>query len=153
MFFENVSKSFLLIFIIPFLLGFDNVYYWWFLGGVLIFDVLIGVIKYSLDKNKLIFQRPHGAFACNVLCLPSNDEGKPGFPSGHVASTTMMMVILIRYFQSSVFTLLASTYISLMALSRYNKKCHNLTQIIWGMLFGLVGATVFIQLTPKEIWT
>lgn len=153
MFYENISQSFLLVFIIPFILGFYNIYYWWFLLGVLIFDVFIGIIKHSLNKNKTIFQRPQGAKACNIFCISSNDEGKPGFPSGHVGSTTMMMLILMYYMKDISFSLFGISYIILMALSRYNKKCHNWTQIIWGFIFGLIGAITFIQLTPKETWT
>jgi membrane-associated phospholipid phosphatase len=153
MFLDNISQSFLLVFIIPFILGFHNKFYWWVLFGALIFDVFIGVVKYLVGNKEAIFQRPQGASACNILCLPSNDEGKPGFPSGHVASTTMMLLVLSYYINDIRFTIFALIYILLMGLSRYSKKCHNWTQIINGFIFGVVGTLVFIQLTPKEIWT
>jgi membrane-associated phospholipid phosphatase len=152
-FLENISKSFLLIFIVPLLLGFYNTVYWWIIVGVVIFDVFLGIIKHSVGNKEKVFQRPQGASACNIFCLPSNDEGKPGFPSGHVATTTMMMLILVYFIHDIYFTVFALIYIVLMALSRYSKKCHNLTQITCGLIFGIIGALVFIQQTPKEIWT
>lgn len=153
MFLNNISKSFLLLFIIPFILGFYNKFYWWVLLGVLLFDIFIGSVKHLIGNKQSIFQRPQGASACNILCSPSNDEGKPGFPSGHVATTTMILLVLSFYVKDTSFTIFALIYIMLMALSRHNKKCHNLTQIVYGFVFGIVGALVFIQLTPKEIWT
>lgn len=150
---ENISKSFLLIFIIPLVLGFHNTLFWWIIGGVLLFDIFLGIVKHSIGNNETIFQRPQGASACNIFCMPSNDEGKPGFPSGHVATTTMMMLILTYYVNNMYFTIFALIYIILMALSRYRKKCHNWTQITWGLIFGITGALVFIRLTPTEIWT
>lgn len=153
MFIENISLSFLLVFIIPFILGFHNKLYWWVLIGVLIFDVFIGVVKHLVGNKEPIFKRPQGASACNILCFPSNDEGKPGFPSGHTASTTMMLLVIAYYINDIRFTIFALIYIIFMGLSRYSKKCHNLTQIFSGFIFGVVGAVVFIQLTPREIWT
>jgi membrane-associated phospholipid phosphatase len=153
MFLDNISKSFLLLFIILFVLGFYNKFYWLVLVAVLLFDVFIGIVKYSIGNKVSIFQRPHGASACNILCSPSNDEGKPGFPSGHVASTTMILLILSYYIKDIRFTISALIYITLMALSRHSKRCHNWTQIIYGFIFGAVGALVFIQLTPREILT
>lgn len=152
-FLNNVSKSFLLIFIIPFVLGAFDTRYWWFLSALLMFDIFLGFIKYFIGNKADMFKRPDGAFACNIFCLPSNDEGHPGFPSGHVASTTMMLIILMYFVNNTFFTVFACTYIVLMALSRYKKKCHNVIQITGGFVFGIVGALAFIQLSPKEIWT
>lgn len=153
MFLENISKSFLLVFILPLILGFYKTFYWWVLVGVCIFDVFIGIVKHFVGNKASVFKRPQGASACNILCIQSNDEGKPGFPSGHTASTTMMLLIIAYYIKDFRFTIFALIYISLMGLSRYKKKCHNWTQIFSGLVFGVVGALVFIQLTPKEIWT
>lgn len=153
MFLEYISKSFIVIFIVPFVFGFYNKFYWWVLAGVLIFDLFIGVVKQLVGNKASVFKRPQGASACNIWCIPSNDEGKPGFPSGHVASTTMIVLLLIYYIKDLRFTLFGLIYITLMGLSRYTKKCHNWVQIVNGFIFGLVGALVFIQLTPKEIWT
>lgn len=152
-FLENISKSFLLIFIVPLVLGFYNSFYWWMILGVIIFDIFLGFIKHSVGNKENIFQRPKGASACNIFCLPSNDEGKPGFPSGHVATTTMMMLILAYYIKDIYFTIFALMYIMLMAFSRYGKRCHNWTQITCGFIFGIIGALIFIQLIPKEILT
>lgn len=153
MFFENISKSFILIFLIPFTLGLYNRFYWWVLLGVLLFDVVIGVVKHSLGNKAIIFQRPVGASGCNILCFPSNDEGKPGFPSGHTASTTMMLLILAYYINDLRFTVFAFVYIMLMALSRHTKRCHNWAQIVSGFIFGVIGAMIFIRLIPKETST
>jgi membrane-associated phospholipid phosphatase len=152
-FLDNISQSFLLIFVVPLLLSFHNTFYLWIIGGVIIFDIFLCFIKHSIGNKEQIFQRPQGASACNIFCLPSNDQGKPGFPSGHVATTTMMMLILVYYIKDIHFTVFALIYIILMALSRYSKKCHNWTQISWGLIFGIIGALAFIQQTPKEIWT
>lgn len=153
MFLENISKSFFLVFILPLILGFYKTFYWWVLVGVLIFDIFIGIVKHFMGNTASVFKRPQGASACNILCIPSNDEGKPGFPSGHVASTTMVLLLLVYYIKDIRFTVFALSYISLMALSRHSKKCHNWTQIAFGFIFGVVGAVVFIQLSRKEIWT
>ena len=85
-----------------------------------------------------IFKRPDGATDCNLFNLGGKVDHCSGFPSGHVASITLLMeMLLLRNNTTGLYNKI--TYyvpIMLMAYSRYMKKCHNIIQIFAGYLLG-----------------
>tara|TARA_B110000967_G_C18854771_1_gene546580 strand:+ start:1252 stop:1785 length:534 start_codon:yes stop_codon:yes gene_type:complete len=91
-----------------------------------------------------IFKRPDGATDCNLFNLGGKVDHCSGFPSGHVASITLLMeMLLLRNNTSGLYNKI--TYylpIVLMAYSRYMKKCHNIIQIVAGYLLGYIVANL-----------
>ena len=85
-----------------------------------------------------IFKRPNGATDCNLFNLGGKSDHCSGFPSGHVASITILMeMLLLRNDTTGLYNKI--TYyvpIVLMGYSRYMKKCHNIIQIFAGYVLG-----------------
>lgn len=98
----------------------------------------------KISKNP-IFYRPHGCKNCGLLNTQTDPNG-PAFPSGHVGMTTFLVIALLYVTKNTnlIAYILATTYIILMGYSRYYKKCHNIPQIIAGVLHGGIYALLFI---------
>jgi len=129
------------------------------------FKFLIGLLTATLSSDVLkripypdalykITRRPEGAANCDYLSKNGlASKNAPGFPSGHMTTTGFFVahILLDKMKEEEVsFTELVSNYKPLIVLSvslivgmswaRFYKKCHNITQIIGGILWGsLVG--------------
>jgi len=101
------------------------------------------LISAYVERIKPYFDspRPEGAKDCNAFCGGGSVEGKPGFPSGHVATVTLFVLLLGAYTQS-YYWLLGFVWIAAMAWSRYEKDCHTVEQVAGGALVGLLGAMI-----------
>ena len=126
---------------------------------MIINDNITKIIKKT--KISIVFikltRRPEGAF--NTDMLSRNGKVKsttPGFPSGHMTTISFFVVYMIlrkwdfegsfiNYFSNNlVFNIFNISLIFLMAWARYYKKCHNITQIIGGFIYGsLTGALYY----------
>ena len=96
--------------------------------------------------NISILHRPIGAYNCNLYNTDGNVEGHPGFPSGHMASTSFMTNLLyLKYSNHKNLTnyFLYNCFNIFICISRYQKNCHNLFQIIGGYIFGFIIAYLF----------
>ena len=103
-------------------------------------------IKYiigTFTKNK-IFYRPYGCTNCSLINT-TTDPHAPAFPSGHVGITTFLVYTLCFITKNTgrIPCIISTIYITLMAESRYAKKCHNIFQIVGGLLYGSVCALLF----------
>jgi membrane-associated phospholipid phosphatase len=125
------------------------------------FKFLMGLLTATLSSDVLkripypdalyqITRRPEGASNCDYLSKngPAS-KNAPGFPSGHMTTTGFFATYIILKTELS-FTELTTkqkplifvsvSLILAMSWARYYKKCHNLTQIIGGIVWGsLVG--------------
>ena len=95
-------------------------------------------------------KRPLGACNSNFLANNGNVEGTPGLPSTHTAIVSyfatynfliMCNTNLIEH--TTIFHILNIVILLATGWSRYYKKCHSITQIITGVVFGMVYATLF----------
>ena len=102
--------------------------------------VLIGAY---VERIKPLFNspRPEGASDCGLFCDGGPVEGKPGFPSGHVATITLF-VLLMGFYTENYYWALGLLWIGAMGWSRYEKRCHSVEQIGGGVLTGTVGFTI-----------
>jgi hypothetical protein len=125
------------------------------------FKFLMGLLTATLSSDVLkripypdalyqITRRPEGASNCDYLSKngPAS-KNAPGFPSGHMTTTGFFATYIILEAELS-FTELTTkqkplifvsvSLILAMSWARYYKKCHNITQIIGGIVWGsLVG--------------
>ena len=93
-------------------------------------------------------KRPKGAKGCDFFSIGPDVSGKPGFPSGHISITTFVCIYFILlimynpYFKNKnknitiLFIMANILTILLMGWARHYKKCHNIIQIIGGILLG-----------------
>tara|TARA_Y100000590_G_scaffold44185_1_gene47040 strand:+ start:6298 stop:6834 length:537 start_codon:yes stop_codon:yes gene_type:complete len=131
--------------------------YFKMLGIILFSTILTDVIKrlpyksfYYGEYLYKITRRPKGA--SNTDYLSKNGECKensPGFPSGHMATTSSFSVLMILFFmkrynlafselvtQRPMIVFISSILVPFMGWARYYKKCHSLLQIIVGTCLG-----------------
>lgn len=121
-------------------------------------DYLVKIIK-NLDYPPKMYQitrRPEGAY--NTDYLSRNGivpKDTPGFPSGHVTSITIFSIFMILakwqfkiplsdfILSNKRFCLVHIFLIGITGVARYVKKCHNIFQIVGGVVFGSFMAGIF----------
>lgn len=119
-----------------------------FLLGIIITDLYTKIIKKHFNSHKIL-QRPDNAFNSDIFCRNGDQSGKPGMPSGHVAMTTFFFTFI--YFinknaRHELFIGFGVFYILLMGAARYNKNCHNISQVTVGAFIGMVNAMILYKL-------
>lgn len=124
-----------------------------FLSGLVFTTVSTELIKklpYPKYLNSFIM-RPKGARDCDYFSKNGLvPENTPGFPSGHMSSTVFFSTYIVLNFMKKNnlslkkilvykprLILINIILIIMMAWARYYKKCHNITQIIGGTIYGL----------------
>lgn len=128
--------------------------YLWFGIGMFVSSILTHLIKKYTFRWKGIFVRPRNASKCDIFCRSGSSAGQMAFPSGHMSITTFFFVywwLLHKTSTSKVKTtkaayliaVLSIIYIALMAMARYIKSCHNVVQIVAGIINGAVFACLW----------
>ena len=134
---DFLSKSVILIYIIPFILYVitgNNIHFKGFLG-VAGTTIITETIKYFfIGKSN---PRPAGAKDCNLLCNDGNQSGKPGMPSSHSSSVAFFSGFYYQQTDNKFIKGGLIIYAGLVMISRYLKKCHTISQIIVGALLGV----------------
>ena len=130
---------------------------------ILLADISVKFFK-SLPYPDYLYditRRPKGAYNCDYFSRKGTVKyGTPGFPSGHLTTVTFfaIYIILYRYHKKNTdiidfiknnktFILTNLLLIIATGWARYHKKCHNLFQIIGGILLGSLYAYIFYYLT------
>jgi membrane-associated phospholipid phosphatase len=106
------------------------------LTGLLIIGIIIERILKTIKKD---MHRPKGAKNCNIF----SNEGlrppkSPGFPSGHMITTTIFMGYILKNSESNVLKGFSILLVFLTGWARIYKGCHTLFQVISGFVFGLI---------------
>lgn len=143
---DQTSLSYMLVMVAPLVIWFvypRATFYLWLFVAILVLSAAVHLMKIGFGTEG-IYGRPAGACGCDLLCTSENDERKPGFPSGHVATAWMLVVVMSWYTRSPMVAVVGTLWASLVAYSRYWKRCHNLPQIIAGYVAGTIGAIAFI---------
>ena len=143
---DTISISIVILHVYPFLRFIEthNATYLWFGLGILVMDLSIRWIKSMLLTSNELFKRPKGATGCDAFCMKGDVSGKPGFPSGHVASSAFFFTyfyLMSKTEHQMTIAIMGTLVTILMAISRLAKKCHNVFQVISGALYGLMFAT------------
>lgn len=106
-------------------------------------EMVVGAISVEFIKPLFDSPRPAGATACNLLCNSGSWAGKPGFPSGHMTITSVFATSMAFLYPTPLAIGSCVALVLAMGWSRYAKKCHTLTQIIGGTLYGFAIAVLF----------
>lgn len=121
---------------------------------ILFSDIVVYWLKripYSPDSYLYkITRRPKGATRCDYLSRnTAYPEYTPGFPSGHMTTTSLFCFFQIfkayytQYDNLYYTSILHIGIITLMGCARYYKKCHSLIQIIYGFILGTFMAWMY----------
>lgn len=144
---------------------FDIILGFYILGS----DLLVNKIKGIKYPKKLynITRRPKEALNCDILSQKGKPkEGTPGFPSGHMTTISLFAIVMIlgkyeiykrrgfnflHYMRKEPFFILVNILIVILtAWARYYKNCHNITQILGGIIFGSTLGIIFVTLFIKK---
>ena len=114
----------------------------------LIHALLYLIVTHSTDLLKTLLKpylktwswmkRPAAACDCNLANQGGVVGGAPGFPSGHMTSTTFLLTPF--WLQGRLPTTWFLAVIVAVAWARWYKSCHNVPQIMGGIAFGGVAA-------------
>jgi membrane-associated phospholipid phosphatase len=151
---EIISQSLIIILGSPFIFWIYSKDIKWFYVGMFVYIPLQfhSLIKiFSKNYNYDFLKRPIGAANCDLLSRNGNQEGKPGFPSGHMTSTVSFITSVYLLFPEyrSLCINFGLIYTLLMAMSRMNKRCHTLIQVIAGSILGFLSPIVLKNLFIK----
>jgi membrane-associated phospholipid phosphatase len=117
-------------------------------------DVTTQLLKTFLGNyiSASILHRPDKNAKCSMLNRNSNEKwGTFAIPSGHMTSVVIFAIAFVFIFQNNFVVLTGILYIVLMAFARYYKKCHNLLQIIAGILYGSLLGFVIITIIKNYL--
>lgn len=107
---------------------------------ILVSDGITALLKLlTQDSNTKWLKRPLAAEGCN-LQMTGRQGGTPGFPSGHLATTTSFWTCMYFLTPTQYRIYIAGTGVILSAAmiwSRMKKSCHTLLQCIAGSLLGI----------------
>jgi membrane-associated phospholipid phosphatase len=127
--------------------------------GIFITWLIHYIIKYIIKiipNTPNYFIRPKSAKDCNILNNNGTCDDQPGFPSGHVATTSFFFnYLLLKYISNNnninklFYFILFNIPVLLMGVSRYYKKCHNILQIIGGYVLGVIISIIMIFIEKK----
>jgi len=104
---------------------------------------------------KKYWYRPKGAHGCDYLSIKGYAaDFTPGFPSGHMSTTSYFSIynilLLNNYwdpsFTRNIMVILNIVFLTSMGWARMYKKCHTITQVIGGTIFGGAISTIFYKL-------
>jgi membrane-associated phospholipid phosphatase len=110
-----------------------------------------------------ITRRPEGAFNTDYFSrngLAKKDS--PGFPSGHMTGITTFCIYMILRKKGNmelgefineniIFLLFNILVILLMGFSRWYKKCHNIFQILGGIIYGSITTYFYYEYIGKYL--
>ena len=164
--FVSLSIVFILFTIVFLTLISNNIELYIFLFFVLLSYLILYIFKKVLQNisfsSDSLFLRPSNVKECDLFCFSVNvlDSDKSqrsiGFPSGHMTLITMFCISFlfllgekITYFHS----FLAFLYVILMGFSRYKLNCHNISQIVAGVVNGFIIAYFYIFYIKARIRT
>lgn len=104
----------------------------------------------KLPLPKSFFERPSEACDCDLIISNGHQGGKPGLPSGHMATLFLILTVLIsmKVIEKKYYPFLF-IYVFLMAWSRYEKRCHTIPQIVLGSFIGWVFGVLFLAITNR----
>ena len=121
--------------------------YAWFGAGMLITHIFSDSIKKLTHNVHSIFNRPIGAKDCDMFCRNGDCTGKAGFPSGHVAHAAFFVTFINLLHPHDTSLQIASIlYVVLVAMSRHQKKCHNIQQVSAGAVLGISTAYIWYSI-------
>jgi hypothetical protein len=116
--------------------------------------ILVEVMKrYAcyIDEETEIFKRPEGAKDCGTLNGGGDCDCEPGFPSGHLASITFLIISIFIFSENRTIKkfILYNIPIIIMWFCRYHKKCHTHFQLLVGYGLGILFVVLYSNIAYR----
>lgn len=149
---DLVSYTGIFYWILPFLFSLDggqrtSSFLWG--SSVLLASLLSELVKFwTRTLPYTCLKRPAGAKNCDALGQDGDQEGQPGFPSGHVATTAAFWTgawILAPAPYKIWITVVGIGSVGAMAWARIQKHCHTGIQVAAGAVIGSLLASILVQ--------
>ncbi len=120
-----VSLSFAAAFVVPGILWLrGDAWGGRLFGTVMATNLAVAGLK-QIFGSAGVFGRPAGAAGCDALCRGGAVGGQPGFPSGHVATATVLVSAMWFHTKDTRVLVVGLPWITAMAWSRWAKHRHN----------------------------
>jgi membrane-associated phospholipid phosphatase len=134
---DILSISTIFLYIIPVILyGITNQsYHKQAFIGILTALIISICIRHIFIKEVSV--RPYGATNCDIGSTNGNRAGRPGMPSSHSAIAVFFALFYYRHITNPFLRTVLILYAISIMISRYDKKCHTISQIIFGGLLGV----------------
>ena len=145
-----ISVSFLAALLLP-LFAYTqtaDVFYLYLPTGILVANVVVDGTKRVLGSTS-VFGRPVGATGCDLFCIGGPVGGQPGFPSGHVTTATMFVAATWLHTRAIWILVVGIPWVATMAWARWYKHCHNIPQIVGGVVAGCIGAALMMSIVSR----
>ena len=149
---DTISLSFMTAGVLPAALWIQTAddYYLRLILGILVANLVVAAVKEVVGAHG-VFARPAEASGCDAFCMNGPVGGRPGFPSGHMTTATMLVTCLWIHTGEPVVLWIGVPWMVAMAWARWQKRCHNGVQIAGGVVFGYLSAATFQMLVkPTE---
>jgi len=123
--------------------------------GLILSTSIAQCLKYLIPYPSWFYKysmRPNGASNCDYLsCGGPVKENTPGFPSGHMTTTSYFTIYNILYIiknkMNKLFIIPNIVLLILMGWARIYKLCHNVVQVLTGTILGtLIGIIFFYKI-------
>ena len=112
-------------------------------AGLAILALAVESMKVLVGSNSSWSRRPAGASDCGLWCAEGAVGGTPGWPSGHMAVATALVVFFLVRNRDRERTKWAVGigigWLAMVAWARWVKRCHTQGQIVAGGVVGCVG--------------
>jgi membrane-associated phospholipid phosphatase len=122
-----------------------EVWWIWLFGGLLLINVFVIGLKHLFGREAP-FSRPKGASGCDAFCMKGSASGDPGFPSGHMTTSSMFITALWLRYHNPLILWFGIPWLIAMGWARWVKRCHNIEQIVAGTITGSSAAAVLVSL-------
>jgi membrane-associated phospholipid phosphatase len=138
-----ISLSILAVPVVP-------VYAWWITQNslymyILPYSFVFAIfVKFLKTKNTWSL-RPVSACDCNILGNNGPVGGEPGFPSGHMAFTTVILMSTALHLDDPVLYTIVAGWIVGMAWSRIVTGCHDKIQVFGGLAIGGIASMLYVM--------
>jgi membrane-associated phospholipid phosphatase len=124
----------------------------WFVLGTLVAYLASHFLKMATGSIDPAGKRPRGATDCDVFNRNGCQEGKPGWPSGHMTLTVFVLVFAafaLRPAHPGAYCAAAVMLSVLMGAARIRKRCHTVGQVVSGALLGALLALLWASRMSK----
>lgn len=111
--------------------------------------VSLGIVSVIVEVLKLVVSKPRPFFVENIVPIVIENEPYKSFPSGHVASLSIILFVICFYNRKLIIP--SIVFLSLMAYTRVYLRLHYPIDMLFSILISAVVAVVMIFLYEKFV--
>lgn len=148
---DPILFGLLILFLAPWVYDLSPIAWVVWVIAIALVALLVESLKRLIGSRHRWSQRPQGACACDLWEHTKNADasasGQPGFPSGHAAVSAFLIASLYILTRAPSVLLIGLPWVLWVVVSRLQKHCHTVPQVVAG---GLVGAGFAALLAARD---